>query len=112
LVDRVVMNFHPSVLNHAAFVDRLRTIKELYQVVGIVEEKFAVAQERQRLESPSTDIHNSRGVPRPGPAHAASPLKCWNCGGSGHIRQDCPRRVQSSGNRQVPGGQSAPVRRS
>jgi hypothetical protein len=45
LVDRVVMNFHPNILAHAAFIDRPRTLKELYQVVGIVEEKLAVARE-------------------------------------------------------------------
>jgi hypothetical protein len=28
LVDRVLMNSHPSVLNHASFVDRPRSLKE------------------------------------------------------------------------------------
>ena len=91
LVDRVVMNFHPSVLGHAAFVDRPCTLKELYQVVGIVEEKLAVAQERQRLQPPCFNICNPRGVPRSGPGRAAPPVKCWKCGDSGHIRRDCPR---------------------
>jgi hypothetical protein len=36
-VDRVVMNFNPSMLNHAAFVDRPHSRTELYKVVaGIV----------------------------------------------------------------------------
>jgi len=43
------MNFHPSVLSHAAFVDRICTLKELYQMVGIVE-KLVVAQERPRFQ--------------------------------------------------------------
>jgi len=33
LVARVVMNFHPDILAHAAFIDRPRTIKERYQAV-------------------------------------------------------------------------------
>jgi hypothetical protein len=37
LVDRVVMNFQPSVLNHAFFIDRPSSLRELYQVVGTIE---------------------------------------------------------------------------
>ena len=76
LVDRVVMNFHPSVLSHAAFSDRPCTLKELYQAVGIVEEKLAVAQERQRLQPPRVNIGNPRDVPRSGPVRAVPPMKC------------------------------------
>jgi len=47
LVDRIVMNFHPSILAHAAFLDKPRSLKELYRVVGLIEQKFAVAKERQ-----------------------------------------------------------------
>jgi hypothetical protein len=63
LLNRVVMNVHPNVLAHAAFIDRPRTFKKLYQVVGIVEEKLAVAQERQRLQSTGAGAHNPRGAP-------------------------------------------------
>jgi hypothetical protein len=50
LVDRVVMNFHPSILAHAAFVEKPCSLKERQRVVGLIEEKFAVAKERQRVE--------------------------------------------------------------
>jgi hypothetical protein len=99
LVDHVVMNFHPSVLNHAAFVDRPRPLKELYQVVGIIEEKLAVAQERQRLQLLSTNTHNPRSATRSGPVRAVSSLKCQNCSATGHIRRDCPQRTPSPGKR-------------
>jgi hypothetical protein len=104
MVDRVVMNFRPNILTHAAFIDRPRTLKELYQVVGIVEEKLAVAQERQRLQSLGAGAHNPRGAPRSGPARTVPPLKCWICGDTGHVRRDCPRRAQPPGNGQAPVG--------
>ena len=33
LVDRIVMKFHPSILAHAAFLDKPRSLKALYRVV-------------------------------------------------------------------------------
>jgi hypothetical protein len=99
LVERVVMNFHPNILAHYAFIDRPRTFKELYQAVGIIEEKLAVAHERQRSQPTGAVAHSPRGAPRSGPARAAPTLKCWNCGGIGHVRRDCPRREQPAGKR-------------
>jgi len=48
LVDRIVINFHPSVLAHAPFFDQQRSLKELYRVVGLIVETFSVAKQRQR----------------------------------------------------------------
>jgi len=31
------MNFHPSILAHAAFLYKPRSLKELYRVVGLIE---------------------------------------------------------------------------
>ena len=42
------MNLHPDILAQSAFIDKPRTRKELYDVIGIVEEKMAVVRERQR----------------------------------------------------------------
>jgi len=42
VVDRIIMNLHPTVLAQSALVDRPHSRKELYEVVGIIEEKFAV----------------------------------------------------------------------
>ena len=38
LVDRVVMNFYPSISVNTAFLDRPRPLKDLYRVVGLIEE--------------------------------------------------------------------------
>jgi len=42
LVDRILMNFHPDVLAKAAFLDKPRCLKDLYRVVGLIEEKVYV----------------------------------------------------------------------
>jgi hypothetical protein len=44
------MNFNPSTLAHSAFLDKPRSLKDLYRVVGLTEEKFSVAKERQRMK--------------------------------------------------------------
>jgi hypothetical protein len=51
VVDRIIMNLHPTVLAQSALVDRPHSRKELYEVVGIIEEKFAV----NRTETQSGD---------------------------------------------------------
>jgi hypothetical protein len=48
LVDRVVMNLHPQVLSQAAFLEKPRSHKDLYRLVGLIEEKFSVLKERSR----------------------------------------------------------------
>ena len=48
LVDQVVMNLHPDVLAHSAFLDMPHSRKDLYDVIGLIEEKIAVNKERQR----------------------------------------------------------------
>jgi hypothetical protein len=44
------MNFHHSILVHAAVVERLQSFKELYNIIGLIEEKSSVTEERWRLE--------------------------------------------------------------
>jgi hypothetical protein len=39
LVDRIVMNLHPSILAHAAFVDRPHSRAQLYNVIEIMVER-------------------------------------------------------------------------
>jgi hypothetical protein len=112
LVDRVVMNFHPSILEHAVFVDKPRTVKELYRAIGVLEEKSAVAKERRRIEFESRSL-KPRGAkvsdsPRASSGRTATPAtaqyRCWDCGSFGHIRRNCPRRSQPSGKRAVARG--------
>jgi hypothetical protein len=113
LVDRIVMNLHPDILAQSAFVDRPRSRKELYDVVGMVEEKMAVVRERQR--NLATQQITSREEPRDSTGRQnvvdhSRPLKCLFCGRLGHVQRNCDRRAQQSGNGREPGGSGNPGR--
>lgn len=120
LVDRVVMNLHPQILSQAAFLERPRSRQDLYRLVGLIEEKFSVLKERERLGQEPTrgGRHGSgggggprddRGHPR-GPVRG--PVRCWGCGRHGHVRGSCPERNAQAGNAQRPGGSRLPGQRS
>jgi len=49
------MNFHPTILSHAAFIDQPHSMQQLWQVIALIEEKAAEAVERQRVRLPRTD---------------------------------------------------------
>jgi hypothetical protein len=49
LVDRIVMNFLPSILVQAAFVDRPQLRSDLNRVVDLIEEKFSVMKKREGM---------------------------------------------------------------
>jgi hypothetical protein len=51
LVARVVMNFHATVSPHATFLERPKSLKDLYRTVGLLEERASITQERSRVES-------------------------------------------------------------
>jgi hypothetical protein len=118
LVGRIVMNFHPSILAHAAFLDRPRSREELHKVVCLIEEKSAVANERQRGQESARLLKNSnvatRNVSRIAPVRsggsASVSSRCWSCGQPGHFRRNGPRDSASPGNGQPPGGRQAPER--
>jgi len=113
LVDRILMNLHPTVIAQSALIDRPHSRKELYEVVGIIEEKFAVDRERRRdqvsqqgsamQESPRTGVGRNY-------SSASRSIKCWECGRLGHIQRFCQSRKSQSGNGQVPGGFRDPGR--
>ena len=107
LVDRIVMNLHLDILAQSAFVDGPCSRKELYDVVGIVEEKMAVVIERQRYLSAqqiaSREEQRDRQVRRK-VSDQSRPLKCWHCGRLRHIQRNCHRKTQQSGNGRGPGG--------
>ena len=48
LVDRIVMNLHPSVRDHAVLLERPPSREELHRVIALIEERMAVDKERQR----------------------------------------------------------------
>ena len=116
LVERVIMNFHPDILNQAAFLEKPRSRKELNRAVWLIEERFAVLRERDRLgqktrgEGVSSEVDrgfalNPQGRPR---VAGRNPAECWNCCQPGHVRNRCPRRNSLSGNGQRPGSRAAP----
>jgi hypothetical protein len=48
LVERILMNLHPTFLTQAVFVQKPVSRRELYLSIGTMEEKIAVAKERSR----------------------------------------------------------------
>ena len=66
------MNLHHTVLAHAAFVERLRSRKDLINDVGLIEETFSGLRERKRAQSTvamssgssSRSLEASRNIPR------------------------------------------------
>ena len=116
LIERVVMNLHPDILNNAAFLEKPRTRRELYRVIGLLEERFSVQEERERLgrignraseglSSPGDFPHSPRRKPR-GPGQGQ--IRCWDCGQMGHVRSGCPAQNTSSGNGPRPGARAVP----
>jgi len=120
LVDRVVMNLHPQVLSQAAFLEKPRSRKELYRLVGLIEEKFSVLKERSRLGPEVTrgggNGSDCGGRPRDDRRDPRAPVRgsvrCWQCGQQGHVRRSCPQRDAPSGNVQRPGAGRVPGQRS
>lgn len=117
LVDRMVMNFHPGILSQAALLDRPRSLKELYRVVAVIEQKCSVARERQRVERDFPSASGAGVGPRDASRVASGKpelfagacAKCWGCGHPGYFKRSCPgksvspRSGQSPGRRQAPG---------
>jgi hypothetical protein len=111
LVDRVVMNSHPSILSQAAFLDRPKSRRYLDRTVGLMEEKSAVAREKQRVGQEGA-LKGNRDASRVVSVQSAEPrgalVKCWSCGRPGHLRRSCPQKSASPGNGQLPRGRWAP----
>ena len=61
LVDRVLMHFHPDVLAKAAFLDSPRSRKDLFRIVGLIEGKISVTNERQLVDQTNKG-EGSRGA--------------------------------------------------
>jgi hypothetical protein len=99
LVDRIVMNLHPSILAEAAFLKWPHSRAQLYSAVGLIEEKFSMLKERQRIQSvPNTSRGGgSRGreTSRDGQENPRFP-RCWKCGRVGHVRHHCHQNSSSS----------------
>ena len=107
LVDRVVMNLHPSVLAHTAFLNRPTSRKELEGAVALMEEKVVVLREREMLQ-PAAAVLASHDRSKPGQARRV-PIgpelrRCWECGRTGHLRHQCRQLTHRSGNGHLPGG--------
>jgi len=107
LVDRIIMNLHPTILAQSTFVDRPHSRKELYEIVGITEEKFAVNSGRRRnqVSQQGRTMPGSQGrrIDR-NDSSASRSIECWECGLLGHVQRFCHSKRSQSGNGQVPGG--------
>ena len=111
LVDRIVMNLHPDILAHSAFLDRPQCRKDLYDTVALIEEKIAVNRERQRGLSEQisgTERRPYGGTVNRNATRRPQGSKCWTCGQTGHIQRYCRANTSRSGNGQEPGGRPTP----
>jgi hypothetical protein len=111
LVDRILMNLHPSVLAHSAFLHRPCCRNELNNVVGLIEEKMAVNKERQRDSYAQVTMGDKGPRGKQGDqniSRRSHPPKCWSCGREGHVQRNCRRNGSRSGNGQTPGGPQTP----
>jgi hypothetical protein len=89
LVDRIVMNFHPDMLANAAFIDRPRSLKDLYRAVGLMEERGVAAEERKRQIGDTEQRQGEKKRP--------DLVKCWACDQTGHIQRFCTQRTPEKG---------------
>jgi len=116
LVDRILMNFHPDILAKAAFLDRPQCLKDLYRVVGLIEEKISVSTERERTEQEARRQSGGAGEPRDVPQTArrrqerpgAAATKCWSCGQPDTIRGIAPRGPRGWETGKWPSGRANP----
>jgi hypothetical protein len=105
------MNFHQSILSQAAFLDRPKSRRDLDRIVALMEEKSAVARERQRVGQEDT-VKGNQEASRVTSVRSAelrvAPVKFWSCGRPGQLRRSCPQKSASPGNGQLPGGRGPP----
>jgi hypothetical protein len=104
LVDRIVKNVYPSILAHAAFIHRPRSLEEVYSEISLMQERSVVCDESLRQASVSQFSRVREGVSRN--VSRSNPRKVgtvrtgvpefWYCGRSGHISRTCPQKPEAS----------------
>jgi hypothetical protein len=112
LVDRVVMNLHPSFLAHTALLGRPRSRTELINVIGLIEERVSVGKSRETNLSTGSSVERKFRSFKGSSPKSFPGVKCWNCGRTGHLKRDCRREPNPSGNGAAPGGLETPGRES
>ena len=95
LVQRIIMNLHPNILNPVSLVDKPKSRKDLALMVSLIEEQSSVLAEREKLLRANPSLNSRRGrhdfVGNNSPS-SRRPVTCWGCGRAGNIRSGCPRR--------------------
>jgi len=96
LVQRVIKNLHPSILNLVSLVNKPKSREELAVMVSLVEEQSAVLSEREKSLQANSISNSARGRPHDlvvkNGSGSRRPVKCWGCGRNGHVRGNCPGR--------------------
>ena len=114
-MDRVLMNLHPGILDNAAFLERPRSLAELYRTIGLNEEKISVSKEREQMELDTRARRGGRVEPREAthptrrnqdrPGTWPVTLDLWP---TRAIPEKLPQGTDPSGNRQRPAGLMVP----
>jgi hypothetical protein len=104
LLDRVIMNLHPSILAHSAFLERPHSGDQLHKAIDLTEEKMSVAKARNHSSPAPTSEKHDVAPPRAAPCRPVQSVKCWKCGRLGHVQRNCHQRPAGSGNGAAPGG--------
>ena len=86
------MNLLPTILAHAAFLERPRSRRVLNSAFGLIENKFSILKERHKTQptvaiSSGGDPHNR--VPFQNVPPNSHPYRCWNWGHLDHERRNC-----------------------
>jgi hypothetical protein len=106
------MNLHPSVLAHAAFMDRPHSRQDLENIVGLIEEKVSLVRNREASYARGAQFSRKPVPQREQYRAPINSVKCWNCGRIGHVQRYCRYKPSPSGNEWAPGGQTTPGRES
>jgi hypothetical protein len=104
------MNLHPSVLAHAAFLDRPHSQQDVGSVIGLIEERISLVKGREASHANSASSGRKVTSTRENSRVPSVSVKCWNCGRLGHVKRYCRHQPLPSEKGAAPGGPTTPGR--